>query len=402
MSLQSNINVNPAEIVDQIDLHGYTKSLGIYALTFFLDQTIKKHKGRAGHLPVWVLVITGSGAHSHDGPVLRYIVQALLEKRCMAYTLNHGKGSFTVNANSGHVLYSPDLPTDTKVLVIDAPERVPRLPGRSSRINPSAINPTLQEAAMSDAYVQESRSEQHKANMEERAFERAVSLSSTMDGEEKRKDDNRLLELLERALSMSVTEKERVDEDEKHASDLSERELQGVLELSQTDFAPEDDHLKRALEISQKESARDVSENDGFQRAMKLSEQNSRREEEKKQNDENRLLESMERALRMSATEKQRADEDEKQASDLSERELQGVLELSETDFAGVDDHLKRALELSQKEFARDGGDNDGFQRAMKLSEQTNRREEEEWRRVLEASKQEHENEINRYNHNIY
>jgi hypothetical protein len=78
-------------------------------------------------------------------------------------------------------------------------------------------------------------------------------------------------------------------------------------------------------------------------------------------------------------------------------------LELSETDVAFEDDHLKRALELSQEEFARDDSANDGFQRALKISEQTSRREEEEWRLVLEASKQEHhEDEINRYARQAY
>ena len=91
-----------------IDLHGYRKSEAIAALTSFLER----NQGQG-----WVTVITGSGAHSHNGPILRTAVQSLLEKRQMEFTLNRGKGSFLVNADSGFVLYDPEAPTDTKVVL---------------------------------------------------------------------------------------------------------------------------------------------------------------------------------------------------------------------------------------------------------------------------------------------
>lgn len=106
-----------------IDLHGFTKIQAIERTTFFLDQIRHKHRNRnytkttvSG--PLTVTIITGSGKHSTDGPVLRDAIQKLLQKRQMSFQLNHGKGSFTVDALSGIDLYNPDLfKSDTKVLV---------------------------------------------------------------------------------------------------------------------------------------------------------------------------------------------------------------------------------------------------------------------------------------------
>ena len=122
--------------IGSIDLHGYTKSEGISALTSFLDQVSRRYKG-----DVWVMVITGSGAHSYGGPVLRSAVQTLLDKRKMKYTCNGGKASFNVQANSGYVLYAPEGPRDTKVLLQEAPESVPSLPKASNRRGRSEYDP---------------------------------------------------------------------------------------------------------------------------------------------------------------------------------------------------------------------------------------------------------------------
>lgn len=65
----------------------------------------------------YVTVITGSGSHSSNGPILRSVVQRLLEKRGMTYQLECGGGAFRVNALSGHDLYQADAPVDSKVVV---------------------------------------------------------------------------------------------------------------------------------------------------------------------------------------------------------------------------------------------------------------------------------------------
>ena len=131
-----------------IDLHGYKKSEAISRLTTFLEQLAATPSPAKGG-DVWVLVITGSGAHSQHGPILRTAVQALLEKRKMSFSINPGKGSFSVKANSGFTLYAPELPTDTKVVLQQAPVPAPSLPvsftGRGPKVvpaHPSDYNPS--------------------------------------------------------------------------------------------------------------------------------------------------------------------------------------------------------------------------------------------------------------------
>ena len=67
----------------------------------------------------YVTIITGSGSHSSHGPILRSVVQRLFDKRGMSYQLERGGGAFRVNALSGHDLYQPDAPSDSKVVIAD-------------------------------------------------------------------------------------------------------------------------------------------------------------------------------------------------------------------------------------------------------------------------------------------
>jgi hypothetical protein len=232
--------------VESLDLHGYTKPQGISALTSFLDQVSRRYKG-----DVWVLVITGSGAHGSCGPVLRNAVQALLEKRKMKYTCNRGKGSFNVQANSGHVLYAPEGPRDTKVLLQEAPESVPSLPKASNRRGRSEYDPLPAEVAAADAVLEESREQHLKVVKEmkkgEWLMKKALSLS-IIDAKREVEDEERLIQ---RALCLSVIK------DQVSSSD--DDDLRIALELSQTEFAMEqddDEELKRSLELSQVEARR--------------------------------------------------------------------------------------------------------------------------------------------------
>lgn len=208
----------------------------------------------------WVLVITGSGVHSPEGPVLRTCVEALLKKRQMHYTINKGRGSFSVKANSGIVLYDPELPTDSKVIVKPAPESVPALPKPSrARFNPLSYDgeaPTPLEAAETDKAIEESRKDQQEAfreqKKEEKLLKRAVSMSLLQAKEEEDKEKD----LLERALSMS-----RLECDAQRSA--------------------EDEELQRAMELSMTEVVqRDTDISDDVQRALKLSRQVSSREDE--------------------------------------------------------------------------------------------------------------------------
>jgi hypothetical protein len=55
--------------------------------------------------------------HSSHGPILRSVVQRLLEKRGMDWTLERGGGAFQVDALSGFDLYAKGEAVDSKVVV---------------------------------------------------------------------------------------------------------------------------------------------------------------------------------------------------------------------------------------------------------------------------------------------
>jgi len=115
-----------------LDLHGYTQPAAITELTRFLDLLRHQHKHQhqnrhsssttSSYVPV--TIVTGSGKHSPHGPVLREAVQRTLTKRQMKYSLNQGRGAFTVDALSGVDLYYSDVHRDnpnrydSKVLLV--------------------------------------------------------------------------------------------------------------------------------------------------------------------------------------------------------------------------------------------------------------------------------------------
>ena len=129
MSSSFRLSVPQCQMDDSqiLDLHGFTKERAIEKVTFFLDQIRHKHLYSLSNSPAYVhpstmpvTIITGSGKHSQSGPVLRQAVEKILTKRQMSFRLNHGKGSFLVDAFSGVELNLRDdllCPTDSKVLV---------------------------------------------------------------------------------------------------------------------------------------------------------------------------------------------------------------------------------------------------------------------------------------------
>lgn len=127
INISSKKRFHPEQkMVTELDLHGYTKEKAVSTTTWFLDDAMKKAKIRK-ESPVFVTIITGTGKHSHCGPVLRNAIKALLEKRQMNFKLNHGKGSFTVDVTSGHQLFLDHQHRfDSKVvLTSDPPHQLP-------------------------------------------------------------------------------------------------------------------------------------------------------------------------------------------------------------------------------------------------------------------------------------
>lgn len=112
----NNVKRENVEIVSTLDLHGFRLEKGISALTSFISESVQQFsRSRNG---VWVRVITGTGQHSPNGPVLRTAVASTLNKRNMTFWMDPGKGSFTVRADSGFVLHfdNPATRENTKVV----------------------------------------------------------------------------------------------------------------------------------------------------------------------------------------------------------------------------------------------------------------------------------------------
>lgn len=108
-----------------LDLHGKLVEDAIAEVTLFLERIRTYHHHAAaltggGGTTCFVQIITGSGSHSRHGPILRSAVQKLLDKRRMIWKLEHGGGSFQVDALSGDDLYDPGEATDSKVLIAEA------------------------------------------------------------------------------------------------------------------------------------------------------------------------------------------------------------------------------------------------------------------------------------------
>ena len=111
-------------------------------MTLFLER-IRNAASRVPSLATtssatfYVTIITGSGSHSSHGPILRSVVQRLLEKRGMTYQLERGGGAFRVNALSGHDLYQAGAPVDSKVVVVNDNDSFHQMASASRRSNPN-------------------------------------------------------------------------------------------------------------------------------------------------------------------------------------------------------------------------------------------------------------------------
>jgi hypothetical protein len=258
-----------------IDLHGYNKSKAIRMLTMFMEQQASNRKSTNSN-QVWVLVITGSGAHSNEGPVLRTAIEAVFRKRQMKYIVNNGKGSFTVDVLSGFKLFEPGQPVDTKVLVCkeerksylslsSLTQNFRALPPPSSA---AVFDPLPSEVAATDAFIEESRKEGERAKgreeKETHQLQKAVSISlmnEQRQNEEQVKDE----EMLQHAMSLSMVESLppiRDDDDE----------YQKILQLSRHEFEKEQasDPLQLALDLSEKEACQEDEELNYFLEKSKI------------------------------------------------------------------------------------------------------------------------------------
>ncbi|KAL3938163.1 MAG: hypothetical protein SGBAC_006870 [Bacillariaceae sp.] len=313
---RATLLLNPPQPVAEIDLHGFTKVEAIRRLTVFLEEVGRRQSTRRPNASIacWVLVITGSGAHSQYGPVLRTAVEALLQKRKMQYLPQRGKGGFTVNANSGIVFFEPSQPTDSKVLISHEPAAslsyASILAQHKDRVKAPPTTDMMRseplpfEVAATDSAIQQSRmdlqQEQGREQKEKHQLKKALSLSA-LELEQEQQEEAKLLE---KALSLSM--------------------LEGASEPTKNEN--EEEEIQKALLASQKE------------------EEEKRREQQR----EEELL--LQRALSMSVLEK-------KEKRDEEEELLQKALSLSKMEgnhggaTAAADEDTKAALEASMRDF---------------------------------------------------
>jgi hypothetical protein len=166
-----------------------------------------------------------------------------------------------VDAASGIVLYDPEQPTDSKVIIksdavaLSSKRFSEAIKGRLVRGQSTIANKDANNKALKKLF-------DRKRN-EERAFERAISVSSEEVKKEKEEEDK----IIKRAMSLSILDsKAELDEDDtlKQAMAMSQHEFEReneaealfleAIELSRTEChrheIEEDDELLRALEQS--------------------------------------------------------------------------------------------------------------------------------------------------------
>ncbi|EEC44074.1 predicted protein [Phaeodactylum tricornutum CCAP 1055/1] len=245
-----------------LDLHGFRRERAVRDTVAFLEI----------HQTSWVIVITGSGRHSPEGPVLRGAVESILQRRGMQFSRNT-PGTFLVNAATGHsnYYYQDGCAEDTKVVVRDANEEEVavqlamrkttrgycgtasgRALHRSSSSSGSSENclgtgPSLVEVARADQELDQARAESlqlvreeaSKYKREAKAIRKAVAKSI----DEVRKYEDEEEELLRKAVQLS-------EEQEASEREEEERILREVLRESEKDSKSSchsDDALREAI-----------------------------------------------------------------------------------------------------------------------------------------------------------
>eukprot|EP00536_Pseudo-nitzschia_multiseries_P015268 jgi/Psemu1/291917/fgenesh1_pg.848_\ len=297
-ALQTNSTTGTSlpKAIRTLDLHGCTKSEGTCRTTEFLDRTSGLVKNAE---TAWVLIITGSGAHSPQGPVLRGAIEALLDKRKMEYHLLKGKGSFMVNVSSGFVLYDLDQPTDSKVVVTTSsssrstakrglqsiiPHQVAESAQESGKELKKNFYKKINEEAAFRKAEKESLEEEKKRNKEVEnqieQYERALSLSR-LDELEKEEEEKKLIEAMEISKRELILQSTDEEEQLRKATELSKIEhdcrndpeafLRRVIELSRIESNPVDDQLLMMLSESSLEHSQNSQEDEDLLQALELS-----------------------------------------------------------------------------------------------------------------------------------
>jgi hypothetical protein len=241
-----------ARAIPTLDLHGAREGQAIRAVTDFIEEN--RSRGN-------VRIITGTGSHSTNGPVLRTSVRKLLEKRQMSWE-SDTSGSFLVNSNTGITLYR-EAAVDTKVMVVEAqavlaPIRATRCvsfgqPILATVVNDTGITIESSSAPSSERFASWADSTPAQVASADQALYNTRELSMITENAERKTREYDKQEVA-RALALSKKDLEHEEAEEQAL-------LEQVLALSsaeQEQFTPlkgltEEELLQQGLEESQRE-----------------------------------------------------------------------------------------------------------------------------------------------------
>ena len=288
-----------------------------------------------------------------------------------------GNGSFLINALSGFVLYEPEQPRDTKVIISananNAKNNHPSasyssaVASMAAAIKPLSlkqqIDNTNNGVALKKAY--------NKQRKEEIAYQRAMSQSLADPTYRAEKQEE---ESLERAFNLSILEKRREIQEEQQIQQIiedSRREsrIQAMAEL---------DEIQKVAELSIREFEQAMAEEED--EIQKVAE-SSRKEFDNNDNAHNN-----------------------NHNNNMRESRIQAMMAEEEEDDDDDDDEVQKVVELSKIGFDNDTAPNNGSNnsddmndpdaymlRAIELSRKVTNRVDDEMLSVLEQSILEHQ-----------
>jgi len=247
----------PEHATAKLDLHGCSRSEGICETTQFLDR-IRSRRERTKNISneAWVLIVTGSGSHSAHGPILRSAIENLLIKRRIEYYQMEGRGSFLVNALSGFVLYEPEQPKDSKVIVAPIVPRcdfydheVGAVPSRTT-IKSMSLTQQIIPAETVGKSMDNNKSLKKSFNQqqnEQNAYQKAISDSLAEIQQVEKEDEG----LLERAFNLSILDKNKeMEEEQKLEQAMEDSRHEALTEQQQQESNSIDNEMMSAIEQS--------------------------------------------------------------------------------------------------------------------------------------------------------
>ena len=362
-------------------------------MTLFLER-IRNAASRVPSLATtssatfYVTIITGSGSHSSHGPILRSVVQRLLEKRGMTYQLERGGGAFRVNTLSGHDLYQAGAPVDSKVVVVNDNDSFHQMASASRRSNPNERGSFADTVGiMQQQQKQQSRSTTQSSHRPMHTLSIPIAAAAASQPSS----------FYDPLPSQVAAE----DKNVRTALEQSSNEINNLQRYRDQMERKHEEELERAIEASRKSlsDANDAAsqEREGQQSLLQLvSERSIVDEEIRKEQAQREFEEELLRAIEQSLHLEQLKGEEDEETNASEEYLMQKALAESEKIKTPEDELLQKILAESLMEQKRIEEEeqqmlrqaiNDSSNVVVEANHNNLSAEEEELRRVIEMSK---------------